>query len=591
MAFIQLGLADDMRAAPRERRSITSGTYPQELLAPPVAGVAVTHESARSLSAYTCGITVISGDIGLIDRFLYKKVGEGDDRERAEGHPVYRLVHDAPNDYTTPMVFWQTLVAHVLGWGNAFAEIEWSVGYQPMGLHIITPNRVQVCVEPAKTSRGAKYSRVYYLVDGRDRIEYQDMIHIPGLGFDGLRGYSPLQMARRTLGLGIALETFGAAFFANGSWPGIALQHPGELSKPAQDRLTAQIRDQHQGPDQAFKLLILEEDMKVSKPITVSPDDSQWLEAQQLTIENIARILNIQPHKLKHKTGERPGGNLEASQIDHETGTLLPWTTKIDQELNRKLVVKQPRYYVEHNFNKLLKTDAGARSDVQKKYLDMGVITKQQVAQQENLPAPPETASDELSIQEKVDAVGALIRAGFDPQASLQAVGLPSIPHTGLVPVTVKPEEEPPPAPPADDGSERSAERVASLRALALAWVIPYVKREAARIRAAAKKPAELEAWARSFYEREHLVLAQQLEPLIRFRVEQEGLAGDVTIMAERVAAEHVAESRDEVLGLRARDLPFELEQLARRWEKARPLRLAERIMALSGPVEDSDAA
>ena len=129
------------------------GDFPSELLAPSVAGVAVTHETARSLSAYTCGITVISGDVGLIDRHLYKKVGEGDDRERAERHPVYRIVHDAPNDYSTSMVFWQTFMAHILGWGNAYAEIEWSVGFQPMGLHIITPDRVQVCVENLRNSR------------------------------------------------------------------------------------------------------------------------------------------------------------------------------------------------------------------------------------------------------------------------------------------------------------------------------------------------------------------------------------------------------------------------------------------------------
>lgn len=525
----------------RAYRALTREQFEElGLLGPPVAsGVAVTQQSANTVAAYWNGVCVISADLGVIDRHVYRRIGD-DDREKATTAPAYKLIHDQPNPQTTAMQFWETIVSHAVSWGNGYAEIEYDNASRPVALWNLPPDQVEAKVETITDRRGRKLARKFYVYQGQIRLEYEDVLHVPGLGFDGVRGYSPVFLARQSLGLSMAAERFGGAFFGNGAWPGIALEHPAELGPEALERLRKSVNGLHQGPDRAHKLLILEEGMKVSKPISIPPDEAQFLETRSFQIEEIARWLNLPPHKLKHKVNERPGGNFEASELDYQVTTLLPWATRIEQECDRKLLPASQRgsYYTEHNFKKRLVTDTATRVQAQKAYLDMGVLTPEQIARQENLPKPQG-----------------------------------------------EPQSDPAPAPPARQAPARGGDVRAAQQALLLAELGRFMRREAENVRRAARKadPTAFGEWLEEFYgQGEEAVLRDSLIPAVRLCMVAEGCDGDAGGVAAAFAQAYLANSKAALLDVRARDLEKAVGGLLKRWETTRA---AEALSELSGAM------
>lgn len=519
------------------------------------AGVSVTQETARSLAAYWCGIRTIAEDIGVLDRFLYQR-GRDDSRERATADPLYALVHDAPNDYQTPAVFWQTLGFHAISWGNGYAEIEFDRNLRPLALHHIPPDRITPMVVMS-VDGGRKTSRVYYEYmapsGARLRFEPWELIHVPGLGFDGVCGYSPVHLGKRSIGVSIATERFGASFFGNGATPGVALEHPGQLSGPAQQRLKESFVQEHGGPDRAHRPVVLEEGMKVSKPITIPPDDAQFLETRAFQVEEIARWLNIPTWKLKHKMGERPGGNAEANQIEYLQGTLLPWTNRIEQELTKKLIPVERRreLYIEHLFEKLQVVDIKTRVDAEEKWVGMGAMSPATVAKKENLPPPPPPPPPAAPMPPA--APPAPPPAAAEPQAATPLAGLPA---------------------------GRTAD---ALRALIHDRINWHVAREGTRARAAAAKGADgFAKWVDEFYSEDEPALAELVYPLLRLvaslTVGRE--AADPLAIARALAAEYVERSRDELLSLRAKNLAAAVEKETRLWTKGRVDELVEAVMS-----------
>lgn len=560
--MIRLGLAESFYEARRadaarvDRRALNprdEAFAEWASLHAPVAGVPVTQDTAKSIAAYWNGVCVISGDIGAMDRHLMRRVGDGDDRERAVTHPVYRLLHEQPNADTTAMVFWETFVSHVVSWGNGYAEIEFDKALRPIGLHLITPNLIEPKVERLVDRRGRQSQRVWYLYKGQTRLDADDVLHVPGLGFDGIRGYSPVYLARQSLGLAIAQERFGAAFYGNGTQLGMVVEHPNELSPQARANIRRDLEALHAGPDMAFRLHILEEGMKLGKPVTIPPEDAQFLEGRQFTIEEIARWLNIPPHKLKHRMGERPGGNLESAEIDYQTTTLLPITKRIDQECKRKLVTPAQRdsYYVEHNFAARLKPDTETRTGAYRAYYDMGVLDAEQIARMENLPRPK-------------------------PKAT--------------------PAQAPVSPPPEPASEEKPLARVdprmdTARRTLLLSVVGRFMRREAENARRAAERGAEaFGKWAEKFYaEGEEGVLRESLEPALALCLVSAGAEEDPAGVAARFARGYLDRSRVELQALPHRTIAAGVPALLKRWESVRAVEAVEELIAACGAAEEKE--
>lgn len=321
------------------------------------SGVSLNENSALTYSAVWAAVSLLAGDIASLPLILYKRLPDGG-RERFTSHPLYRLLHDEPNPEMASMPFRECLTAHLLTWGNAYAEIERDAAGRPVALWPLTPDRVA----PLRTPAGTLTYRVSNPTGTDTFLRPADVLHVPGLGYDGTVGYSVVAKARESLGLGLAAERFGASFYGNGATFGGVLAHPGKLSDVALKHLRESIESRHQGVDKAHRFLMLEEGMSYTS-LGIPPEDSQFLETRQFQVEEVARWFSVPPHKigyLKYATYS----NIEHQGIDYLTSSLRRWLVRWEQEINRKLIAASERrqQYVEHL------TDAILRGDIQSRY-------------------------------------------------------------------------------------------------------------------------------------------------------------------------------------------------------------------------------
>lgn len=522
-----MAIGERLRAA---WRALTLSDFKQlSIVTPPVtAGVTVSQATALNYSAFWNAVNILSSQTAVLPRVLYKRTDD-DGRERATTHPAYKLLLMQPNVTMTPYVFWETFVAHILVWGNGYAEIEHDRRDAPIALWPILPNEIQPQMEDDKVS---------YLYRGTKRLESWQVLHVPGFGFDGIQGYSVVDKARQSIGVGIAQEQFAGGFYGNGAVPSVVLEHPGKLSPDAHNRLKTSWYREHGGPLKQQGVAVAEEGMKVNV-IGMPHRDAQFLESRQFEVEEIARWFNLPPHKLKLKVGERPGGNLESSQIEFLTDSLYPWLVRIEQECNRKLLRMADRQslYVEHLVNALLRPNAADRVQVQKAYFDMGVLDAETIAKMENLPPPK------------------------------------SKPEPEPVPAAAAPEPEPEP----DEEQDRRLR--AAIRAVLMDAMGRFCHREADRIARAAKKPEALQEWLGA--NRGSLVeeLAGHLAPGVGLVLARRGAKGNPLEVCRRLAAEYVAASEEQILGLPARDLEQAAGRMVAAWRMTRPAAMADAIL------------
>jgi HK97 family phage portal protein len=257
------------------------------------AGESVNEMSCLNHSAVFNAVSLISGTIGSLPLHLMRRKEKT--KSIADTKAIYRVMHDQWNPYMTAMAGRETLMSHVLLWGNGYAEIVRNTLGEVVALWPITPDRVT----PEMSG-----DELYYIVrvDTEDiRLPRSRVLHVPGLGFDGFLGYSVISFARNSIGLAMAMETFGSRYFGAGTHPGVVVSHPAKLSQSAHDNLQGSLVDAYSGLGNTHRLLLLEEGMKIEK-IGIPPEDSQFLESRQFQIPEIARWFNLPPHKLKDLT-------------------------------------------------------------------------------------------------------------------------------------------------------------------------------------------------------------------------------------------------------------------------------------------------
>lgn len=304
------------------------------------AGVPITDETARTVAAWYTAIRVISEDIAGLPFITYRRNGRN--KDRATDHRVYGLLHDTPNPEMTAFVFRETLQAHLLSWGNAYAEKELSSTGEVLGLWPLRPDRMTV------TWSGGQRVYDYQItaMSAPTRFTSRQIFHIPGLGYDGLVGYSPLRMARETLGQAIALREYGSRVLANDARPSVYLKHPASLSDKARANLRESWEASHGGFTNAGRMALLEEGMDL-KEVGFPPEDIQFLESQKWSVAEIARWHRLAPHKIGDL--ERATfTNIEEQNIDHATSALRAWCTRWEQQANKDLLLGAPNLFTEH---------------------------------------------------------------------------------------------------------------------------------------------------------------------------------------------------------------------------------------------------
>jgi len=379
---------------------------------PVASGVAVNEYTALNISAVWSAVTQISGTIASLPLPLYKRI-PGGGKERDVDHPTYKLLMSTPNDEMTAMIFRETLQQHVLLWGNGYAEIIRDNSDRPTELYLLSPDMVEPYRDP-----GSKQIRYRVTQDDGKQVvlEAHRVFHVPGLGFDGIKGYSVIRKARESLGLALATERFGSSFFGNGAWPGIVAQHPGKLSEEAHKRLKNSLNDTLRGGG-AHSLIVTEEGIKIEKA-GIPPEDAQFLETRKFQISEIARWFNIPPHKLRD-LDRATYSNIEQQEIEWVVDLRL-WLVRWEQECNRKLIrpLEQKRQFYEHLVEGLLRGDIASRFNAYAIAKNWGWMSTDDIRERENMNPLPNGAGKIYLVPQNMvpaDRVDELIDAQVRP--------------------------------------------------------------------------------------------------------------------------------------------------------------------------------
>ena len=325
------------------------------------SGKAVTERSAMQMTAvYSC-VRILSEAVAGLPLHIYKYTDSGG-KAMALDHPLYHLLHDEPNPEMSSFVFRETLMTHLLLWGNAYAQIIRNGKNEIVALYPLMTNKMSV----DRDENGRLYYTYYRGSDEtiKDKefavtLQPSEVLHIPGLGFDGLVGYSPIAMAKNAIGMAIACEEYGAKFFANGAAPGGVLEHPGTIKDP--QRVRESWQSTFGGSGNANKIAVLEEGMKYT-PIGISPEQAQFLETRKFQINEIARIFRVPPHMVGDLE-KSSFSNIEQQSLEFVKYTLDPWVIRWEQSIQRSLLSQDEKavYFVKFNLEGLLRGDYQSR--------------------------------------------------------------------------------------------------------------------------------------------------------------------------------------------------------------------------------------
>ena len=356
------------------------------------SGKPVNERTAMQTTAVYACVRILAEAVASLPLHVYEYQDDGG-KKLVHDHPLYYLLHDEPNPEMTSFVFRETLMSHLLIWGNAYAQIIRDGAGRVLGLYPLLPDKMEV----QRDDKG----NIYYVYSrnsdenpmfkeyGDIRLKAEDVLHIPGLGFDGLIGYSPIAMAKNAVGMTLACEEYGASFFANGANPGGVLEHPGVLKDPSKVRESW--NSVYRGVNNAHKIAVLEEGMKYQQ-IGIPPEEAQFLETRKFQINEIARLYRIPPHMVGD-LDKSSFSNIEQQSLEFVKYTLDPWVIRWEQSLQRSLLLpgEKGKYFIKLNVDGLLRGDYQSRMNGYAVGRQNGWFSANDIREMENMnPIPDE---------------------------------------------------------------------------------------------------------------------------------------------------------------------------------------------------------
>ena len=391
-----MGIFSGMFRSRDKPQNRTAGSGYSFYMGGTTSGKSVTERSAMQMTAvYSC-VRILSEAIAGLPLHLYRYNDDGG-KEKATDHPLYHILHDEPNPEMSSFVFRETLMTHLLLWGNAYAQILRNGKGEVIALYPLMPNKMTVDRD--------EHGKLYYTyqrsndeaIQSKEStvvLTPQDVLHIPGLGFDGLVGYSPIAMAKNAIGMAIACEEYGAKFFANGAAPGGVLEHPGTIKDP--QRVREAWQSQFGGSGNANKIAVLEEGMKYT-PIGISPEQAQFLETRKFQINEIARIFRVPPHMVGDLE-KSSFSNIEQQSLEFVTYTLDPWVVRWEQSIMRTLLTPEEKklYFAKFNVDGLLRGDYQSRMNGYAIGRQNGWMSANDIRELENLDRIPAEEGGDL---------------------------------------------------------------------------------------------------------------------------------------------------------------------------------------------------
>lgn len=370
----------------RDKPTDTAGSGYSFFFGRTTSGKSVNERTAMQTTAvYSC-VRILAEAVAQLPLHVYAYKEDGG-KEIKHDHPLYYLLHDEPNPEMTSFVFRETLMSHLLIWGNAYAQIIRDGAGRVLGLYPLLPDKMEV----ERDERG----NLYYIYSrdtdenpnfkgsGQFVLKAEDVLHIPGLGFDGLIGYSPIAMAKNTVGMTLACEEYGASFFANGANPGGVLEHPGVLKDPSKVRESW--NSVYRGSNNAHKIAVLEEGMKYQQ-IGIPPEEAQFLETRKFQVNEIARLFRVPPHMVGDLE-KSSFSNIEQQSLEFVKYTLEPWVIRWEQALQRALLLpgEKGKYFIKFNLDGLLRGDYQSRMNGYSVGRQNGWLSANDIREMENL--------------------------------------------------------------------------------------------------------------------------------------------------------------------------------------------------------------
>ena len=385
------------------------------------SGKPVNERTAMQTTAVYACVRILAEAVASLPLHVYEYQDDGG-KKLVHDHPLYYLLHDEPNPELTSFVFRETLMSHLLIWGNAYAQIIRDGAGRVLGLYPLLPDKMEV----QRDDKG----NIYYVYSrnsdenptfkeyGNIKLKAEDVLHIPGLGFDGLIGYSPIAMAKNAVGMTLACEEYGASFFANGANPGGVLEHPGVLKDPSKVRESW--NSVYRGVNNAHKIAVLEEGMKYQQ-IGIPPEEAQFLETRKFQINEIARLYRIPPHMVGD-LDKSSFSNIEQQSLEFVKYTLDPWVIRWEQSLQRSLLLpgEKGKYFIKLNVDGLLRWDYQSRMNGYAVGRQNGWFSANDIREMENMnPIPDEQGGNLYLINgamTKLEDAGAFAKTDTGPQ-------------------------------------------------------------------------------------------------------------------------------------------------------------------------------
>ncbi len=342
-----------------------------------LSGKTVNPKQAVQVSAVYACVRVIAETIASLPVGVYEETDDG--IRKAKEHPLYTLLHDEPNHEMTSFIMRETMMCHLLLWGNSYSQIIRSGKNKIVELYPLQPDHMEV-------DRDENGVLTYTYTTAEGNVVYlkpSDVLHVPGLGFDGIMGYSPIALEKNAIGLGIAAEEYGSTFFKNGARPSGVLTHPNQVKDPK--RLRESWNATYGGSSNGGKVAVLEEGM-VFSPISMPNNEAQFLETRKFQVEEICRIYRVPPHMIGDLS-RSTFSNIEHQSIDFAIHTIRPWVVRIEQAMNRILLSDSDkgRYYIHFNLDGLMRGDYKSRMEGYSIGRQNGWLSANDIRELENL--------------------------------------------------------------------------------------------------------------------------------------------------------------------------------------------------------------
>jgi|TARA_R110002074_G_scaffold218438_2_gene388884 HK97 family phage portal protein len=332
-------------------------------------------DKALTLTAVWCAIRLLAESVSSLPISVYTKQENGDKTEDTK-NPIYKLVKFKPNYYQNKITFFEFIMLSICTTGNSYVQIVRNNSGTPTQL---------ICLDPDKATVVIDNNELFYQIDGAGVLDSSDILHFKTITDDGITGISPIDQCAKALKWSENLEEFGSTFFSNGAKPSSILQTDRALSDTALTRLKSSFANTYGKLKNSNSTIVLEEGLTF-KPISISPEQAQFLASREFSISEVARIFRVQPHLLMDLT-KSSFNNIEMQSQEFLTYTLMPYITRIEEEMNLKLFRTNElgKTFIEFNVNGLLRGDVKTRNEAYKSGITNGYMSINEVRRYENL--------------------------------------------------------------------------------------------------------------------------------------------------------------------------------------------------------------